>query len=296
MFSAERLSEQDIFSGTVAGILGEIPGLFTRQYDRVNQMLAIKLAEISTGIAADDNLIRKSDLGASATVSSIALFDGFSNFGGLELAGDDPKFDRSWKSQPTLPGQVERDELTGMDFAVGDVGNEQVRSQSRTSSLFPAENWTFDFKDYTIDHQGLNTLNIKVGYELKPGITKAEYPDFVPIYKSIDNFLVNYPNETDFWEILNKNLTQKVLDENPVLTDVAIQLEVLPTNRLPYDRASTVSRSRSGKSQEDWNFSFKDYAINHQGLNKLNLDVNYQYKPGITKDEYPSLLIPGLYW
>ncbi|MGB7712496.1 MAG: hypothetical protein WBL95_23685 [Microcoleus sp.] len=107
-------------------------------------------------------------------------------------------------------------------------------------------------------------------------------------YQSIDNFLVNYPNETDFWEILNKNLTQKVLDENPALTDVGIQLEVLPTNRLPYDRTSTVCRSRGGKLQEDWNFSLKDYIINHQGLNQLNLDVNYQYNPGITTEEYPD--------
>jgi sugar lactone lactonase YvrE len=290
MLNTEKLSEQNVFSGTVAGISGGIPGLFTRQYDRLNQMLEMKVGETIAAMDASDNLTPKSDFVTSATVSSIALFDGFSDFGLLELGGDDPKFDRSLKSQPTLSGKVQRDELTGMDFGVGDVGNEQVRSQSRTSSLFPAENWTFDFKDYTIDHQGLNTLNIKVGYELKPGITKAEYPDFVPIYKSIDNFLVNYPNETDFWEILNKNLTQKVLDENPVLTDVAIQLEVLPTNRLPYDRASTVSRSRFGKLQEDWNFSFQDYAINHQGLNKLNLDVNYQYKPGITKDEYPDFV------
>lgn len=58
--------------------------------------------------------------------------------------------------------------------------------------------------------------------EFKPGIAQAEYPDFVPIYTSIDSFLTNYPNETDFWEILNKNPIQKVLDENPVLADVAI--------------------------------------------------------------------------
>jgi len=110
----------------------------------------------------------------------------------------------------------------------------------------------------------------------------------VPIYKSIDNFLVNYPNETDFWEIVNKNLTEKVLEENPVLTDISIQLEVLPTDRLPYDRTSTVFRSRSGQLKEDGNFYLKDYAINHQGLNKINIDIGYQYKPEITPNEYPD--------
>ncbi|MCC3488993.1 MAG: hypothetical protein JGK35_00185 [Microcoleus sp. PH2017_16_JOR_D_A] len=103
-------------------------------------------------------------------------------------------------------------------------------------------------------------------------------------------FLVNYPNETDTWENINKNLSQKVLDENPALTDVTIQLEVLPTNRLPYERATTVFRSRAGQPKENGNFSLKNYAINHQGLNKLNLDVDYQYKPGIPPNEYPDSL------
>ena len=60
----------------------------------------------------------------------------------------------------------------------------------------------------------------------------------MPIYKSLDNFLVNYPNETNFWKILNNNLTQKLLVENPALDSLEIRIEVLLTNRLPYDRAS----------------------------------------------------------
>ncbi|WP_445250557.1 NHL repeat-containing protein [Microcoleus sp. OTE_8_concoct_300] len=173
-------------------------------------------------------------------------------------------------------------------FCKRSTGGGPELAQSQTSSLSPSEKWAFNFKDYTIDHQGLNTLNIKVDYGLKPGITKNEYPDFVPIYQSIDNFLVNYPNETDFWEIVNKNLTEKVLNENPVLTDISIQLEVLPTDRLPYDRTSTVFRSRSGQIKENGNFSLKNYAITHQGLNKINIDIGYQYKPEITPNEYPD--------
>lgn len=60
-------------------------------------------------------------------------------------------------------------------------------------------------------------------------------------YQSIDNFLANYPNETDVWEIVNKNLTQKVLAENPALDSLQIGLDLLPTNKLPYERASIVS-------------------------------------------------------
>ncbi|KAM3099958.1 hypothetical protein ACKFKF_13300 [Phormidesmis sp. 146-12] len=38
-----------------------------------------------------------------------------------------------------------------------------------------------------------------------------EYPEFTQIYNYIDNFLKTYPNETDFWEILNKNLVSDLL-------------------------------------------------------------------------------------
>src|ERR671932_747171 len=287
MFKTAALFEENPIQGNVAGVSGGIPDLFGRKFDRVNPSSQIAVGD-DTNVLFDTsyNLTQKPDGAAAATRSAIDLFDPFTNFGLPPSADDNIKFDSSLKSQTDVSTQVQRDELTGMDFAVGDSGGGPELTQSRTSSLLPSEKWAFNFKDYTIDHQGLNTLNIKVDYGLKPGITKNEYPDFVPIYKSIDNFLVNYPNETDFWEIVNKNLTAKVLDENPVLTDISIQLEVLPTDRLPYDRTSTVFRSRSGQLKEDGNFSLTDYAINHQGLNKLNIDIDYQYKPEIAPNEY----------
>lgn len=290
MLNTARLFVENPIQGNNQVFSAEIPDLFSRKFDRLNPTKNIAGGETNVLFDTSDDLTHKLDLAAPTTGGAIELFEQFTNFGTLETADNNQKFDRSLTSGPDTDIKVQRDELTGIDFAVSDTGGNPERFASRNSAPFPSENWAFDFKNYTIDHQGLNTLNIKVGYELKPGITKQEYPDFVPIYKSIDNFLVNYPNETDFWEILNKNLSQKVLDENPVLTDIILELEILPTDRLPYDRTSTVFRSQSGKIQEDFDFSFKDYAINHQGLNKLNLDVNYQYKPGITQPEYPDFV------
>ena len=49
-----------------------------------------------------------------------------------------------------------------------------------------------------------------------------EYPDFIPIAEFINNFLVNYPNETDFWEILNKNLIRTLLTQ-PIPTPYGVE-------------------------------------------------------------------------
>ncbi|MEG4009623.1 NHL repeat-containing protein [Microcoleus sp. Pol11C1] len=290
MFNTAGLFEENQIPGNVVGVPAEIPDLFGSKFDRLNQIGTIAVGDTNILFDTSYDLNQKPDLTAAATGSAIDLFGPSTDSGLQSLGGDNLKVDSSVKSQTAVSTQLQTDELTGMDFAVGDSGGGPELTLSQTSSLFPDENWAFNFKDYTIEHQGLNTLNLKVGYGLKPGITQNEYPDFVPIYQSIDNFLVNYPNETDFWEIVNKNLTEKLLNENPVLTDVTIQLEVLPTETLPYDRASTVFRSQSGTITEDWNFSVKDYAINHQGLNKLNLDIDYQYKPEISPNEYPDFV------
>ncbi|MGB7712494.1 MAG: hypothetical protein WBL95_23675 [Microcoleus sp.] len=69
---------------------------------------------------------------------------------------------------------------------------------------------------------------------------------------------------------------------------MTVNLDVLPTHRLPYNRNSTVPRTQDGKLGESWDFKLANYSIDRQGLNNLNIDVKYQYKPGITQDEYPD--------
>ncbi|WP_373536304.1 hypothetical protein [Microcoleus sp.] len=287
MWQTTGLLGENPIQGNIAGVSAEIPDLFGSKFDRLNRTNQIANGNTNVLFDTSYDLTQTPDLAAAATNSAIDLLDPITHFSIPPSESNNLKFDNSSiTSQSDISTQIQRDELTGMDYPVGGIDSEPERTQSQTSPLLPAEKWTFNFKDYTINHQGLNTLNIKVNYDLKPGIAQDEYLDFVPIYKSIDNFLINYPNETDAWENINKNLSQKVLEENPALTDVTIQLEVLPTNRLPYDRSSTVFRNRSGQVKENGNVSLTNYAIDHQGANKLNLDVDYQYKPGIAPNNY----------
>ena len=211
MFKTAGLFEENPIQGNVAGVSAEIPDLFGSKFARLNPSSQIAVGHTNVLFDTSYNLTQKPDGAAAATGSAIDLLDPFTDFGLPSSEGDNLKFDSSLKSQTDISTEVQRDELTGMDFAVPHTGGGPELAPSRTSSLLPSEKWAFNFKDYTIEHQGLNTLNIQVDYGLKPGITPNEYPDFVPIYKSIDNFLVNYPNETDFWEIVNKNLTKRCL-------------------------------------------------------------------------------------
>ncbi len=105
------------------------------------------------------------------------------------------------------------------------------------------EQFGFSISDFKIDHQGeKNTLNIIIRYRYKPNLSKAEYPDFTLIAKDIENLLMNYPDKTDYWELVNKRLTKMILEKYPALAEITSQIEVAPTASVRYPRTSIVTR------------------------------------------------------
>ena len=113
------------------------------------------------------------------------------------------------------------------------------------------EEFSFLIKDFKIDHQGeTNTLNISISYRYVPGITKAEYPDFRLLAKDVENLLNNYPNEDDYWEIVNKNVTSLLMKKYPALASITCEVRADPTRLDPYTRSSRVIRDRARSSRK----------------------------------------------
>jgi hypothetical protein len=123
--------------------------------------------------------------------------------------------------------------LLGFTFSSLDVLQAFTKPQPLTQSSpipidYSYEGWSFKLDNYAIKHQGKAVLNLKVSYRYKNGIGKSKlmnYPDFIPIYKFIDYFLINYPNETDYWEILNKKLVESLLTK-PIPTPYGIKYKL----------------------------------------------------------------------
>lgn len=108
------------------------------------------------------------------------------------------------------------------------------------------EEFSFSIQNFKMNHQGdIHNLNIKVRYRYKVGIADNAYPDFLPIANDIQYFLKSYPNETAYWEIVNKKLTLVVLNKYPVLSNITIEMQVPPSRLIPYHRSSIVTRHRS---------------------------------------------------
>jgi hypothetical protein len=117
----------------------------------------------------------------------------------------------------------------------------QIASQCNSHQ----ETFAFQVPTYAIQHMGGAILNIKLAYRLTPdAIAKNDYPDFMPITKEIDHYLTQYPNETDYWEIVNKNLVQHLLSTYPQMSSLNLELGVMPTPKASFSRFSTVRHTR----------------------------------------------------
>ena len=108
------------------------------------------------------------------------------------------------------------------------------------------EEFSFVIKDFRLDHQGENhNLDISISYRYIANISKSQYPDFRWLAKDVETLLTNYPNEDDYWEIVNKQLTALLLKKYSALTNVTSELKVDPSPKVPYTRLSRVTRARS---------------------------------------------------
>jgi len=107
------------------------------------------------------------------------------------------------------------------------------------------EEFSFLLKDFRMDHQGqANNLNISISYRYAANIKKADYPDFRWLAKDVETFLTNYPNEDDYWEIVNKQITALLLKKYTGVAAITCEIKVDPTSVVPYTRSSRVTRER----------------------------------------------------
>jgi hypothetical protein len=121
----------------------------------------------------------------------------------------------------------------------------QATPQQRPDSGRLSEEFSFLIRDFKINHQGeINTLNISISYQYVTNIANADYPDFRGLAKDVETLLSNYPNKTDYWEIVNKQITALLLKKYPAITRVTCELKVEPSANVPYSRASRVTRER----------------------------------------------------
>jgi hypothetical protein len=130
--------------------------------------------------------------------------------------------------------------FTQVIFASSPFAQKQSSRPTRTL----VEEFSFEINNFKTDHQGESVLNIEIKLRFRQNMQTADYPDFRGMAKYVENFITNYPNETDYWEVVNKKMTQMLMDKYPVLISINSRIQISPQKEIPYSRASTTTRMR----------------------------------------------------
>jgi hypothetical protein len=150
------------------------------------------------------------------------------------------------------------------------------------------KNANFTLKNYAIEHQGKNILDIEVRYAYKTSTTSSTLQENTNLSRQLQELLENYPNETDFWEVINSNLTKQLLKQNKEIASVSIALAVHPNQKLPYDRASIVTRQKDNQIWESWHFDVRSNVVEKTNKRFAKINVEYRYKSNSL--DYPDFL------
>ncbi|HEY9625632.1 MAG TPA: hypothetical protein V6C78_35255 [Crinalium sp.] len=181
--------------------------------------------------------------------------------------------------------------LTSLGMNTNAHSNVSVGAHSGEVQLPIARDWSFSLMDQIIEHQWMtNTVNMTVNLRVQEtGLaTRSEY--FTSLLDQIIDFLTDYPNEDDYWEIVNRHLTQTMLQKHPELRSLTILLEILPRPRIPYTCISTVTVTDQNQITETWQFRSPHIPVHHPARGWINVSVKYTYKPDITAQEYPDFV------
>jgi hypothetical protein len=125
-----------------------------------------------------------------------------------------------------------------------------VACSSAVYSQSLVEEFSFQIKDFKMDHQTqTNNLNISISYRYIANIQKSDYPDFRWLAKDVETLLSHYPNKDDYWEIVNKQITSRLLNKYAGITSITCEIKVDPSSLIPYTRSSRVTRYRSNRKR-----------------------------------------------
>ena len=159
------------------------------------------------------------------------------------------------------------------------------------------ESFQFSILDYVIEHQGGAVLDVTLDYTYKPELGSPElYFEFQQVSNYIDNFLKTYPNETDYWEILNKNLSGQLVTDTidksfgfsgldyqlrDSIDRLTTRLDVREgSGDVPYPRSTVVLNDLNADLRERFVFTIRDYDVEHQGNANIDITLDYRYRPG----------------
>ena len=171
---------------------------------------------------------------------------------------------------------------------------------------------TFELQDVASAIDGANVIDVSVEFDYVDGIDSSAFRDVVPISDFIKDFIANYsveaPNyiadfllnfavEPGFYEVLNRNLTDELLNNSEfglseVLDSISVNLDVEP-KIIPFEYESTTAQTDSGEMNDVVSFELKNVTSPVVGANVSDVGVELDYVDGIDPSGFKDVIPLG---
>ncbi|MFN6472802.1 MAG: hypothetical protein RMY36_024435 [Nostoc sp. SerVER01] len=144
---------------------------------------------------------------------------------------------------------------------------------------------SFKLEDILLPVRGSSVTDVKVGFDFIDGIESSEFKDVIPIATYIENFLTNYSNPDDSFEVINSNLADALLDDyeqelSSVLDSLTVNLDVEP-GAIPFEFNTITTRTSNGEAQDIVSLKLENIQLQVENSEVADVTVNLDYINGL---------------
>lgn len=144
---------------------------------------------------------------------------------------------------------------------------------------------SFKLEDILLPVRGSSVTDVKVSFDFIDGIESSEFKDVIPIATYIENFLTNYSNPDDSFEVINSNLADALLDDyeqelSSVLDSLTVNLDVEP-GAIPFEFNTITTRTSNGEAQDIVSLKLENIQLQVENSEVADVTVNLDYTNGL---------------
>lgn len=130
------------------------------------------------------------------------------------------------------------------ELAATTESSDQVTSLPSIAAEF-TETYGFTLNNYGLEYQGQKqVIDLDISYIYRQNLAIADYPDVVAVKKTVEDYMQNYPDKNRYWELLNKDIAQLLINTYPAFASVTSKLHIYPSPHETFARTTVVTEKR----------------------------------------------------
>ncbi|KAB8335519.1 hypothetical protein SD80_004200 [Scytonema tolypothrichoides VB-61278] len=184
-----------------------------------------------------------------------------------------------------------------LDVAPAIIPFQFDNTNTRTPNGYINDTVSFHLEDVTSPIDGGIVADVTVNLDYVDGIDSSLLKDVIPIGNYIKDFLANYPVEAGLYEVLNRDLTQGLLNDSTiglsgVLDSLSVNLDVSP-KIIPFQFDTTITRTPNGNINDIVSFQLEDILLPIDGASVADVAVNLDFIDGIDPSAFKDVIPLG---